>query len=118
LNNIRRRAQNLQRQETRQEEPVDVPVSTAQREKNIAEAKQRILQRQSSDSSWKSKWAKMTNRRKNKFIEQLADRIEERRMLASAEADLAEARRQNNAIAQMSRGPEPTAEELAELEAL
>jgi len=117
LNNIRRRAQNLQRQEEPVEAPVPSAEERAQQEKNINEAKQRILERQTSDPAFKSKWKMMPDWRKHKFTEQLADRLAQKRMEAEAQAIINEARRQNEAIASLTT-TEPTAEELAELEAL
>jgi len=121
LENIRRRATNLQREEAREEEPVTTPVLSAeekaQRQRNITEAKQRILQRQTREPSFKSKWNKMADWRKHKFIQQFADKIAEKRMMDEAQAIINEARRQDTAVAAIGRR-EPTAEELAELEAL
>ena len=59
----------------------------------------------------------MPDWRKHKFTEQLADRLAQKRMEAEAQAIINEARRQNEAIASLTT-TEPTAEELAELEAL
>ena len=59
----------------------------------------------------------MADWRKHKFIQQFADKIAEKRMMDEAQAIINEARRQDTAVAAIGRR-EPTAEELAELEAL